>query len=232
METMPPLAQSYPPPPPPQRSRKGLWIGLTIGAVVLCLCCIVLVVGVYFFGQNIPLVSGFFPSPTPSGLYYTNPSAGISLTYPAAWQYSESGDASSGYLLIFASSAEILNSASNAPQSGAALAVLTNVMAVGDLPFPADASSMVQVLDYIATQYFTNIGQGQDQRTFALSGFPAASSVYTMTNDSGDPSTSYLITVLRNEEILVFFGVCPQTEWTQYQPTFDSIVNSTTIVAP
>jgi hypothetical protein len=105
-------------------------------------------------------------------------------------------------------------------------------MAVGDLPFPADASSMVQVLDYIATQYFTNIGQGQDQRTFTLSGFPAASSVYTMTNDSGDPSTSYLITVLRNEEILVFFGVCPQTEWAQYQPTFDSIVNSTTIVAP
>jgi hypothetical protein len=66
METIPGSAQYYPPPPPPQRSRKGLWIGLAIGAVILCLCCIVIVVGVYFFNLNIPYISNFFASPTPT----------------------------------------------------------------------------------------------------------------------------------------------------------------------
>jgi hypothetical protein len=28
---------SYPPPPPPKTSRKGLWIGLSLGAVVVLL---------------------------------------------------------------------------------------------------------------------------------------------------------------------------------------------------
>jgi hypothetical protein len=232
METMPGYAQSYPPPPPPQRSRKGLWIGLAISAIVLCLCCIVIVVGVYFFGQNIPLISNFLPSPTPNGLLYNNPSAGISLTYPVSWQYSESGDATNGYLIIFASSVDILNSSSNTPQAGAALVILTNVVKTSDLSFTVNESSMGDVVDYIATAYFSNVSQGQNLRTFTVSGYPAASRFYTMTNDTGGPSAAYLIAVLRNDEIIVFFGVCPQTEWSQHQPTFDSMVNSASIVTP
>jgi len=226
--------QSYPPPPPPppQRSRKGLWIGLAIGAVVLCLCCIVVVVVVILFGQNIPLISNFFPTPTPTGLSYNNSSAGISLTYPLTWQYSESGDSTSGYMVIFASSADILNDSSNAPLTGAAMAVMTNVLTTSDLSFTVDASSMGSVVDYIATTYFSNISGGQNLHTFTLSGFPAASGVYTLANTSGAPSTAYLIAVLRSKEILLFFGVCPQTEWSQHQPTFDSIVNSASIVTP
>jgi len=209
-----------------------LWIGLAIGAVVLCLCGIVIVVGVYFFGQNIPYISNFFPSPTPTGLFYNNPSTGISLTYPGTWQYSESGDATYGYTIIFASSADILNSSSNAPQTGAAMAILTNALTTSDLSFTVDASSMGDVVDYIATVYFTNTTQGQNLRTFTVSGYPAASRVYTMTNDTGGPSAAYIIAVLRNDEIILFFGVCPQTEWSQHQPTFDSIVNSASIVTP
>jgi hypothetical protein len=53
-----------------------------------------------------------------------------------------------------------------------------------------------------------------------------------MTNDTGGPSAAYLIAVLRNDEIIVFFGVYPQTEWSQHQPTFDSMVNSASIVTP
>jgi len=231
MEPMPGSVQSYPPPPPPQPSRKGLWIGLAIGAVVLCLCCIALV-GLYIFRQNIPVISNFFPSPTPTGLYYNNSSAGISLTYPATWHYSESGDASTGFSIILASSADILTNSSNAPQTGAAMAILTNAVATSDLSFTVDASSMGNVVDYIATTYFTNISQGQNLRTFTLSGYPAASGVYTMTNTTGAPSSAYIITVLRNNEIMLLFGVCPQTEWSQHQPTFDSIVNSVSIVTP
>jgi hypothetical protein len=231
METIPGPEQAYPPPPPPQRSRRGLWIGLAIGAVVLCLCCIV-VVGVYYFRQDIPYVSDFFPSPTPTGLFYSNPSAGISLTYPVTWVYSESGDSSAGYTLIFASSITILNNSTNAPQTGAALAILTNVVKTTDLSFTVDANSMGDVVNYIATTYFTNLSNGQNQRTFTVSGLPAASGVFSMDTGTGSPSAAYIVTLLRNQEIILFFGVCPQTEWAQYQSTFDSILNSSIIVTP
>jgi hypothetical protein len=232
METIPGFTQSYPPPPPPQRSRKGLWIGLGIAAVVLCLCGIV-AVGVYIFRQDIPFVSSFFPSPTPAGLFYTNPGAGISLTYPATWQYVESGDAASGYTIILASSADILTN-SNTPQTGAVMAIFSNFSKTSDFSFTVNAGSMGDVVDYIATNSFSNISQVQNPHTFTLSGYPAASGVYTdiIDTSTGDQSAIYLIAVLRNEEIIIFLGVCPQTEWSQHQPTFEWIVNSASIVTP
>jgi hypothetical protein len=235
MVTMPGDTQSYPPPPPPPRSRKGLWIGLAIGAVVLCLCCIVVVVGIFFFGQNIPYISNFFPSPTPSGLFYNNPSAGISLTYPVTWQYSESGDAANGYTIVFASSAGILNGSPSTPEPGVASAVFavkTNALKTSDIPFTVNASSMGDVIDHLVTVYYADLSQGQNKRIFTLSGYPAASSVYTGTSGNDPVFAEYIIVVLRNEEILLFFGVCPQTEWSQDQPTFDTIINSVNIVLP
>ena len=231
METIPGSAQSYPPPPPPQRSRKGLWIGLTIGAVILCLCC-VLMVGVYFFRQDIPVISDFFPAPTPPGLFYDNPSVGISLTYPPDWTFIEAGDASTGYEILFSSSPDYLNDQSTLPQTGAVLAILTNTLPASDIPFTVDTSSMNDVVDYIATNLFSDFSQSQNTKTFTLSGYPAASGAFTGTIDPGVRSAVYLIAVLRNEEILLFIGMCPQTEWAQHQPTFDSILNSVSIVTP
>jgi hypothetical protein len=231
MEPFPDPAQSYPPPPPPQRSRKGLWVGLAIGAVVLCLCCIILV-GVILLRQDIPIISNFFPPPPPAGLYYDNPSAGISLTYPATWQFVESGDASSGYEILFSSSVEFLNDPTALPTSGAILDITTNTLPASDIPFAVEASSMNNVVDYIATNLFSGFSQSQNSKTFTLSGYPAGSGAFTGSVDPGVPSVAYLTVVLRNEEILLFLGMCHQTEWVQYQPTFDSILNSVRIVTP
>jgi hypothetical protein len=226
MDTLPDSTQSYPPPPPPQRSRKGMWIGLAIGVVVLCLCCIILV-GVTLFRQEIPIISNFFPSPTPAVMYYDNPSAGISLTYPAAWQFVESG-----YEILFSSSAEFLNDPAALPTSGAILDIMTNTLPASDIPFAVEVSSMNNVVDYIATNLFSGFSQSQNSKTFTLSGYPAGSGTYTGSVDAGAPTVAYLTVVLRNEEILLFLGMCRQTEWVQYQPTFDSILNSVRIVTP
>lgn len=230
MEPMPNYLQSYPPPPPPKRSHKGLWIGLGIAAVILCLCCIAIIVAVYSFQLNIPVISSFFPSPTPSGLPYNNPTAGISLTYPATWQYTESGDAANGYTIIFASSATLLNDTTNSVTTGAIMEIYTNSLKTSDIPFPVNASAMGDVVDYIATS--TQITQGQTTQTFTLSGFPAGSGIYTLPSSSSTTMTAYITAVLRNEEIVIIAAVCPQTEWSQYQPAFDSIINSAVIVAP
>ncbi|MBE3037784.1 MAG: hypothetical protein IMZ62_03070, partial [Chloroflexi bacterium] len=163
---------------------------------------------------------------------YNNPAAGISLTYPLTWQYSESGDATNGYTITFASSAEILNNSSSGNQTGAALIIVINTLKTSDFSFTVNASSLGDVVDFFATSVDPNVSQGQDLRTFTLSGYPAASGVYTAPSDTGTIFTAYIITVLRNDEIILFMGACPQTEWTQHQPTLDSILNSASIVQP
>jgi hypothetical protein len=232
MDSSPTFGQSYPPPPPPPASsRKRLWIGLAIGAVILCLCCAVLV-GVYTYRQQIPYVSSFFSSPTPTGLTYSNPSAGISFTYPFTWQYTESGEATSGYNIILASSKDILDNLSNAPTTGAAMVILTKLLPTSDFSFTVDATKMVDVVTYVASTYFTNVSGGQNVHAYTVSGLPAGSGIYSMDTGSGTLSAAYLVTVLRNNEIMLFLGICPQAEWAQHQPTFDSIVNSAVITTP
>jgi hypothetical protein len=104
-------------------------------------------------------------------------------------------------------------------------------MTTSDIPFTVDASSMGNVLDYIAAAS-TYLSGEQNLSTFTLSGYPAASAVFTMANDTGIPYAALVIVALRNEEILLILGSCPQTEWSEHQPTFDSIVNSVNIVSP
>lgn len=233
MEIMPSNDVTLPPPPPPPRSsRKPLWIGLAIGAALLFLCFLAAIVGIYFFKLDIPILSDLFPTPKPPDLVYNNPTAGIKLNYPATWKYSETGDAVNGYAIIFASSEEILNNSSNAPQTGAALAILTTFVTTGDLSFPVNADSMGEVVDFIATQFFSNFDAGQGLRTYTLDGFPAASRLYTMTNDTDGPSAVDVTAVLRNDVILLIFSICPQREWSLYQGTFSSILDSLRLVTP
>ena len=181
--------------------------------------------------QSTPTIS---PSSSNQGTtpgLYNNPSAGISLTYPTSWQYSESGDTLTGYSIKFSSSPDILNNPS-LPETGASLMIGTRYATTSDVPFTINTSSMVDVLDWIASASNPNLGGGEKLRNFTLSGYPAASGIYTITHDTGAPTTVYVIAVLRDDKIIAFFGICPQTEWSQYQSIFDSIINSVSIVTP
>jgi hypothetical protein len=166
---------------------------------------------------------------TTPGLY-SNPSAGISFTYPTSWVYLESGD-TYGYSIKFASSPYILNS-SSLPETGASLMIGTRYATTNDIPFTINTNSMVDVVDWIATADNANLDGGENLRTFWMSGYPAASGIYTAANDTGAPTTVYITAVLRNDNIIAFFSICPQAEWSQYQSIFDSIVNSINIVTP
>jgi hypothetical protein len=231
MEITPGYAEPYPPappPPPPQRSRTGLWIGLAIGLIVLCLCCLVIAVAAYL---NWAKISNFFYTRTAQS--YSNADAGISLYYPNTWQYSESGDASSGYYLSFASSPDFLNNPSTFPTTGAIMVIMTGLNPA-DLTSTVDTSSMGNVVTYLGSNISTDVSPVQNLRSFTLSGFPAASGIYTGTIDttSTNISTVYIIATSRNNEIVVMYGLCSQAEWSQYKPTFDSILNSVSLVAP
>ena len=180
--------------------------------------------------QSTPTIS---PSSSNQGRIpglYNNPSAGISLTYPTSWQYSESGD-TYGYSIKFSSSPDILNN-SSLPETGASLMIGTRYATTSDVPFTINTSSMVDVLEWIASVSKPNLGGGENLRNFTLSGYPAASGIYTITPDTGAPTTVYVIAVLRDDKIIAFLCICHQTEWSQYQSIFDSIINSVRIVTP
>ncbi len=234
MENMPTMVHSSPPPPPPppQRSRKWLWIGLAAGAVVICLCCVLAVV-IFNFRTDIPLISSFFPTATPASLYYTNPASGISLYYPASWVYEDTGDASSGYTAIFASSQAILDDINNVPSTGAAMAVITGLTSPDfGIPSSVDSSSASAVLDYLASQAFSDMTVLEGIRELTISGYPAAAGIYSVTNDDLSQSTLYLVAILRNEEIIMAYGVSPQSEWPQYRPLMDLMLNSFSLSVP
>jgi hypothetical protein len=109
---------------------------------------------------------------------------------------------------------------------------MTNTLPVSDIPFTVNASSMGDVVDFIATNLFSGFSQSQDTKTFTLGGYPAASGAFTGTIDAGVPSVVYLTAVLRDKEIIMLLGMCRQTEWAQHRPTFDAILNSVSIVSP
>ena len=222
-ETLPP------PPPPPAKSRRGLWIGLGIGVVVLCLVSIIGVL-LFTFRQNIPLIANFFPSPTPTGLVYTNSTAGFSVTYPVGWVYSEEGDATSGYTTIFASSADVLSSG-DITKSGALIEVITGKMSEFQFPSTVDVTNATEVQTYLASQLGITLASGETIHQLSLQTLPAASGVYAVTDStSGLPMSIYLVTAIRGTDLVVFFGGSPQGQWTQYQPVLDGIINSITFL--
>ena len=209
-------------------SRCRLWTRRAIVAAAVCLFLMFAFVS-YHYRAELPMVSNFFSTPTSTHYSLNNGSAGISFSYPTDWKYAQSGNPADGFAIVVASSQDILDNVNNVPKTGAAMLVHTQSMAAGDFPFSVDASAMTKVLDSIAAQ-FSNFSQGQNVHAFTLSGFPAASGVFTASNTSLPPSTVYLVTVLRNKEIILIFSICPQSEWSQYQPVLDDILNSMIIV--
>jgi len=166
-------------------------------------------------------------TPTPAGLFYNNPTAGISLTYPLTWKYSKSGDASSGFVIYFVSSVDILTNGI----SNGALFEINTAPKTGDFSFNVNANSIEEVINSIANDPSSNLIQGQNLHTFTLSGYPAASGVY-LRSDSVAQLTIYLVAVLRNDHVIEIISGCPQADWAKYQPIFDSILHSMVIVAP
>ncbi len=211
-------------PPPP---RKGLRTGLVILAAVLVLGLIVVAVGTIFYNLQVPVLSNLFPARHPASLAYNNSFAGISLTYPGDWLYKESGDAVNGYTVFFATSQGILDDPSHDPQDGAIM-VVSNAMHTSDLAIAVDPAAMTKVIEDLAANS-TNFGAPQNLHNFTLSGFPAASGIYPVVETTVGNSMAYVVAALRNDEVIMIFGACRQSQWAQYQSVMESIINSVVI---
>ena len=222
-----PLASvTPPPPPPPQNSRRGVWIGVAVGVIVLCFCCIAIAIGLYAFKDQIPAVGRLFPTATPPGLLYSNPSAGFNLWYPQDWVYADEGD-SSGYFIMFASSQRVLEDTENTPQDGAVLVILAKVLYTYDLPSNVNAASPVDVLMYVRSDLLgSDLMEVEAPRVLTLDTYPSASAIYRIQGTTGESAIVYLTVAIHNQDITLFLALCEEAVWPQYRYQLQSIVQS------
>ncbi len=215
-----------PPPPPPQRSRAKLWIGLGIGLLVLCLCCAVTAAGLYVARDQIPAVGRLFPTPTPPGMLYTNPGAGLSLWYPQGWVYEETSD-SGGYLIFFASSQQVMDNSNATPRNGAVLAIFAKVIYTSDLPSNVNPNSPFDILAYMSDELLgSNKALMEEPRLLTIDSYPAASGIYRTRGTSNSISVVYITVVIHNQEITLFVSICEDVSWPQYRYQLQSMVQS------
>jgi hypothetical protein len=211
-----------PPPPPPRKSRTGLWVGIALGVVVLCLCPgIVGVVG-WTYRTSIPGISSLFATPTPQGVYYNNSSLGISLYYPNGWVYEEQGSGT----IVFATSQEVLNSPDTLT-SGAAMGFIIASADQLSLPSDVDTTSPVSILNSFTQSSFSgNSTVLENTRAYTLGSYPAASTVLLIDDGSGSNFDGYMTVVLTNQQIAIVIGITAEGQVQQYRPTFDGMLSS------
>lgn len=221
-----PFAPPPPPPPPPQRSRGKLWIGIGVGLLILCICCVVTALGLYVAKDQIPAIGRLFPTPTPPGMLYTNPGAGLSLWYPQGWTYQEEGD-NGGYFILFASSQQIIDNSGVTPHNGAALIVFAKALYTSDLPSNVNTNSPLDVMAYMSDELIgSDKALMEEPRLLTIDSYPAASGIYRTSGTSNSIAIVYITVVLHNQEVTLFIGICEDVSWPQYRYQLQSIVQS------
>ncbi|HTX92000.1 MAG TPA: hypothetical protein VMC09_12370 [Anaerolineales bacterium] len=217
-----PLPPPPPPPPAPRKSRVGLWIGIILGVVAICLCVVIIGGVVWVNRTSIPGISSLFATPTPQGVYYSNSALGFSLYYPSGWVYNEQGTDS----VVFATSQAVLD-APDTPTEGAAIGFIVAHESDLNLPSTVDASSPASILGALTNTVFAgNVQVLEGPTTYTLKSSPAASNVLLVTPSGSSPFNAYMNVLLQNGHVIVSIGITPQGQIQQYRSTFDNILTS------
>jgi hypothetical protein len=209
-------------------SPKNLLYTFIFGSGVIIILCLSLIIvfGVYYFREEIPIVSKFFPTRAPAAGYYSNSQAGLSLKYPPAWlvyEWHEEGQI--GVSFTLAPTQEIIDAGFNSVETGVRVGIKVAALeqlGEADIRDIADLSKKLSAIGGIT-------GAIEPVREFTIGGMPATSLVTTIVDTFSSRVTlaSYLVLILRNDTDLVQINcVCPKSEWTKYQPVCNSIINS------
>lgn len=214
--------QLPPPPPPPQPRKTGLIIGIVAGILALCLC-IAVIAGVYVYRDQIPVISSFFPTPTPNGIPYVNSTLGIRVNYPYNWYMY---DDESGMVIFANSEAAVTAETQNVVDGFVAIIRDPDVNAA--MYYGVDTStpeSMINSLVDLGTANLPDFSLIDRQDGLTISGYPAASVVYGYFGDSFRQVNN--IVVIQSGDVPTTLLFTTSEEYYDiHQPQFDAILNS------
>ncbi|MFQ6100623.1 MAG: PPC domain-containing protein [Anaerolineae bacterium] len=169
------------------------------------------------------------PTPTPETLtemvLYTNPTAGLSILYPADWVYETENDD-----VYFAESEEAL--AYSDPTAGALFGIRTGSPEEMELQFgtAARAEDLLDSALEDLREEEAEIGESE-ARTFG--GVPGAGVEAGWTDEqTGAQMRGYIIAAVGEEVAAVGFGVSTQADWPSYEPIFQDMFTSLELFPP
>jgi hypothetical protein len=216
-------ASPAPPAPPSRRSLTRLWIGISAGVILLCLCGLLAGVEVWTNRLKVPGLANLFATPTPQGLKYSNASMDISLYYPIDWVYNEQSKG----VVLFASSQAVLASP-DVSLDGAAMGFIVSTIADLNLPASVDSTSPESILSsFVQTSVAGATSKVMEAvRPVKLGTHSAASTVILVDTGTSPVQATYLTMILRNADVVLAIGFTSESQLAKYRPVFDRILST------
>jgi hypothetical protein len=168
-------------------------------------------------------------TPTPPGESYNNPDLGLILYYPQGWM---ARDQEGVGITVMASSLDVLVS-KQYPAHGMRIVVLRTETLVESLKYlNTDMSSPEAIITALANRLPSEKGKIENTEpasSTTVSGFPAASAVFLLTEPDQPEIVIRYVVVLSGKLPTVFLCETPQYEWEANRATFDSILSTVTL---
>lgn len=217
--------------PETPKKKNNLVIGLLVGGVLLCLCCILVLVAGYVFRQQIPFVSNLFATatptftPTPEGNRYDNTSMGIHLYYPREWFVENVPDM--GNAVAFVSSPDLIDTGDFPPDSFA-FVIIRNTEVMEEMSFEeGDTSSPLGLMDMMYDFFIYDEDSVVEYPAVRdVGGYPGAQAIYRV-----DQFEDYLfiegILVSMSGDLPTFIiYLVAEPAWPEIQPLFEDLLDT------
>jgi hypothetical protein len=212
------IAFQPPPPPPPEPKKKtGLAIGIVIAAVVI-LCLLVIGGGVAYVLTHPGLLMQL------QGTKYTSPDGIINLYHPKDWVLDDSYEGE----VILAPTQDVLDQGLT---SGAGFLVMYAARDDEQMPADVDPNSPEEFLNYFMEQNFSDITVIEAVKAIKVSGFPAASTVFSVEDTfSGVIIHARMSIAVSPNTYYIILYAAPSDIWDQYAPTLSNIQSTLKLI--
>lgn len=217
--------------PPSAGKKTSLLIGVLVGGVLLCLCCLLFGIVGIVFRERIPGISTLFATstpqftPTPEGIRYDNARLGIHLYYPMEWYVQDFH--LFGNAVAFTSLPDLLDLDSPPRDAVALVIVRDREFWDGAFGEDYDVSPQMDLLDAMTEEF---VGDDVEVLKSAsieeVGGYPGARALYKV--DEGDPhllNFGILISLSGDVPTFIMFVVA-EPVWSQAEPVLEGVLST------
>lgn len=215
--------------PPPARKKTGLVIGILAVLLICCLCLVAAGIGVYFYRDQIPGVSGLFATPTPEGVRYDGVWLGVHLYYPTGWFAEESQEDNT---VAFFSSPGIMD-APEFPPNGAVFAILRDQFILESFQLEGvDITSPASLLEFLPNMFSgASMEEVEAPVLGEVAGYPGGQSLYLMDDGVQVRTVVGFAVAMSGDLPTVVLYIVDEAIWPATRPIMEGILSSLSIDA-
>ncbi|MEW6586242.1 MAG: hypothetical protein AB1442_11615 [Nitrospirota bacterium] len=221
--------------PPPAKKKTGLVIGILAVLLICCICLVAAGIGVYFYRDQIPGVSGLFatptlaPTPTPEGVRYDSDRLGIHLYYPAGWYLEEDEEDN---IVAFISSPDILEAPEFPPNGAVFVLMRDRIILEGFQMEGVDVTSPAAILEYLPDMFGAeDMEEIEAPVLVQVAGYPGGRSLYVMDDGVQIRTVVGFAVAMSGDLPTIALFLVDETIWPATRPVMEDILSSLSIDA-